>query len=121
MPDKPDIPPVTDNTHPGSQQQATQSLMNEVWQNMAKLGIGPRSKIPMGEITPVDKTPQKPVLAPLEVVDNGETKPPASPLESIIKLPEPPTRIKTQTVTMDVYPTADPGKKEVQVHVDGKF
>ena len=92
---------------------AMQALLDEVWSNLAKWGIGPRATLPQESSTlpKVDLLPDTPTTA---ATADSSAKP-------LLELPPPPTRIETADVTMDIYPTVNPGKKEVEINVSGEF
>jgi len=91
---------------------AVTTLMEEVWDRLSTLGIGPRADIPLESTS----------LPPVEVLDPSAAVEVAPvPLEAPLKLPPPPTRIATEDVTMDIYPDVDPKKKEVTINVKGEF
>src|SRR5262245_47865007 len=124
-----DLPAGSDKTTTSSDKRVeddiTTKVMNEVWDNLSWLGIGPhaRTSAEGSTLTPGAAQPEGPKLPPLEVFDQTPTitAQTSTSVESPLKLPPPPTRIKTENITMDIYPTVNPGKKEVALNVEGEF
>ena len=123
-----DKPAISDQTTKSSEKEvadgSTQALLKAVWDDQAKIGIGPHAKIPQEYliVPPLPDSSDTPVLRPLESVPVREAAS-GSPVDALFaRLPQPRARILSSYVLkMEIFPTLDPFAKKAGLNLEGKF